>query len=247
MKLFLDTANLKDIEEALRGGYIRGITTNPSLLAKEPKGSYLAHMKKIVALCKKYGTDISLSVEVFTNDPREMVAQARQFVKELKYKHLAVKIPICYKNQNNLSVIKALTDYGIIVNCTACMTPLQLTLAAASSAKYVSLFYNRLRDSETEEKYTNERKELLEKKAIEKTDFDPDQVLRETRTLLADYPDAEIIVGSIRTPLDVKRAGLAGGHIVTASLSILKAALAHFKTDDSVDGFLRDFAGWMKT
>lgn len=244
MKLFLDTANLADIEEALKGGFIRGITTNPSLLAKEPKGNYLAHMKKIVALCKRYGRAASLSVEVFTNNPREMVAQARQFAKELKYKHLAIKIPIGYQNQNNLAVIRELSARGITVNCTACMTPLQLTLAAAAGAKFVSLFYNRLRDSETEEKYKNERSALFEKKIVEKMDFDPDQVLRETRALLSDYPDAEIIVGSIRTPLDVKRAGLAGGHIVTASLKILKEALGHFKTDHAVEQFLADFKQW---
>lgn len=244
MKLFLDTANLADIEEALAGGFIRGITTNPSLLAKEPKGNYLAHMKKIVVLCRKYGGAMSFSVEVFSNNPREMIAQARQFAKELKYKHLAVKIPIGYQNQNNLSVIRELSARGITVNCTACMTPLQLTLAAASGARYVSLFYNRLRDSETEEKYANERAALLERKAVQKTDFDPDQVLRETCILLSDYPDAEIIVGSIRTPLDVKRAGLSGGHIVTASLPILKASAEHFKTDHAVEQFLADFKQW---
>lgn len=245
MKLFLDTANLADIEEALKGGFIRGITTNPSLLAKEPKGSYAEHAKKIVALCNKYGGDISLSVEVFTNDQKEMVAQAKQFVKEIKYKNLAVKIPVSYKGQSNLNVIRELTQEEITINCTACMTPLQLMMAAAAGAKYVSLFYNRLRDAENEESYASEREALFSSKAIDQDDFDPNKVLRETVPLLVHYPSAEIIVGSIRTVLDVKQAALTGGHIVTASLKILKDALMHFKTDDSVDRFLKDFASWI--
>ena len=245
MKLFIDTANLKDIEEALQGGFIRGITTNPSLLAKEPKGNYLEHIKKIVELAVKYGGEPSLSVEVFSNDKKEMVAQAEEFVRTLNYKNLAVKIPISYKGEHYLEVIKELTARGIIVNCTACMTPMQLMMAAASGAKYVSLFYNRLKDGAGEEKYEKERQELFAIKAVEKTDYDPNQVLRETRPLLADYPNAEIIVGSIRTVLDVKQSALAGGHIVTASLKILKEALMHFKTDDSVEKFLNDFESWM--
>lgn len=244
MKLFLDTANLADIEDALRGGFIRGVTTNPSLLAKEPKGNYLAHMKKIVALLKKDGRNLSLSVEVFSDQQEEMLKQAREFKKALKYKNLAIKIPVSYKGQSYLGVVRRLSDEGIIVNCTACMTPLQLVLAAAAGARFVSLFYNRVRDAETEALYANERNALLEKKVVEKADFNPDQVLREASTLLAEYPDAEIIVGSIRTPLDVKRAALAGGHIVTASLPIFKAALSHFKTDHAVGNFLTDFKHW---
>ena len=245
MKLFLDTANLKDIEEALVGGFIRGVTTNPSLLAKEPKGNYVAHMKKIASLCKKAGGKVSLSVEVFSNDSDEMIKQAREFVTKIAYKNLAIKIPISYKGTNNLRVVRELSKRGITVNCTACMTPMQLMSAAASGAKYVSLFYNRLRDSEKEEKFSKERKELLDKKAIEPKDFDPNNVLRETRALLVDYPETEIIVGSIRNVLDVKEAGLAGGHIVTTSLKIIKEAVGHYKTDDSIDGFLKDFSAWI--
>ncbi len=245
MKLFIDTANLADIEEALKGGFIRGVTTNPSLLAKEPKGNYLEHMKKIVTLCKKYGKGISLSVEVFSNDQREMIAQAEEFTKVLKYKHAAIKIPIGYKNQNNLSVVKELSEKGIIVNCTACHAPLQLMMAAASGAKYVSLFYNRVRDGGKEEHFAKEREAMLTEKAIDQNDFDPNHILREARELLREYPDAEIIAGSIRTPVDVKEAALNGAHIVTASLKILKSALAHFKTDFAVEQFLSDFKSWM--
>jgi transaldolase len=246
MKLFIDTANLVDIEEALRGGYIRGITTNPSLLAKEPKGNYLKHMEKIVALARQYSEGVSLSVEVFTNDQQEMIAQAQQFVEALNYEHLAIKIPISYKGESNLEVVRGLAQRGIAVNVTACMTPLQLMMAAASGARFVSLFYNRLKDGAAEPESVAERDALLSNKIVEQGHFDPDLVLRETRALLADYPQAEIITGSIRSPLDVLHAGVNGSHIVTASLKILKQSLMHFKTDHSIDGFLKDFESWIK-
>lgn len=246
MKLFLDTANLKDIEEALREGLVSGITTNPSLLAKEPKSHYTQHMKKIANLCRKYGNNCSLSIEVFTNDKDKMVKQALTFIDEIKYKNLAIKIPISYRNQNNISVIKKLAGKGVLVNCTACHTQMQLVMAAAGGAKYVSLFYNRVRDGLKDTTYTSERKKLLKEKVIEKADFDPNHVLRETRELLKEYPNTEIIAGSMRSSLDIKEAGLNGAHIVTASLNIIKSSLFHFKTDYAVEQFLSDFEKWIK-
>lgn len=245
MRLFLDSANLTDIEEALTGSLIQGVTTNPSLLSKEPKGEYLTHMKKIIALLKKDRRNLSLSVEVFSDNPAEMLKQAREFTKALRYKNLAIKIPVSFKGQNYLGVVRRLSDAGIAVNCTACMTPLQLTLAGAAGARFVSFFYNRVRDGAEEPAYEAVRKEMLVRKDIEVGDFDPNRVLREARLLLAPYPQAEIIAGSIRSVLDVKEAGLAGAHIVTASLKTIKAALAHFKTDHAVQNFLKDFHQWI--
>jgi transaldolase len=244
MKLFLDTANLRDIEEALDLGIIEGITTNPSLFAKEPKSDYIEHLAKIVSLANKYGGRFSLSVEVFSDEPKEMITQAGQFVNALGYDKLAVKVHVSYKGTSRLNVVRELTERGIAVNCTACMTPMQAMMAAAAGAKYVSLFYNRIRDGE-KDGFVVERKQLLDAGVIEQGDFDPDRTVRETRSLLAHYPAAEIIAGSIRTVLDVKRAGLAGAHIVTAGPKILKKALEHFKTDEAVGQFFADFSKWL--
>lgn len=246
MKLFIDSANLADIEEALKGGLVSGITTNPSLLSKEPKGKYLEHMRKIAALCKKHAKNASLSVEVFTDNGEEMIKQAKDFVKALKYKNLAVKIPVSYKGENYLWVVKELARGGMAVNCTACMSPMQLAMAAAAGAKYVSLFYNRVRDGAKEEVSAAERKRLLDEGTLDEGDFDPNHILRETRPLMNNYPKVEIIAGSIRTVLDIKEASLNGAHIVTASLKILKSALLHFKTDHGVGQFMSDFASWLK-
>ena len=76
MKILVDSANLVEIEEALERGFPAGITTNPSILAKEEKADFREHMKKIIELVQRYGYDIPLSVEVFSTRPEEMIEQA---------------------------------------------------------------------------------------------------------------------------------------------------------------------------
>ena len=244
MKLYLDTANLADIEQALDLGIIEGITTNPSLFAKEPKSDYIDHLKRIVDLANKFGGRASLSVEVFSDDPKEILIQGEQFVKELGYEHLRVKVHISYKGTSHLNVVREFSQRGIPVNCTACMTPMQAFLAAAAGAKYVSLFYNRIKDSE-KDAFETERNELLASGVIDRGDFDPDKVIRETRDLIAHYPNAEIIAGSIRSVSDIKYAGLAGAHIVTAGPKVVLKSLQHYKTDEAVGQFLTDFSKWL--
>ena len=80
MKIFVDSANLLEIEEALERGFPSGITTNPSILAKEEKADFREHINKIIELVQRYGYDIPLSVEVFSTRPEEMISQAEDFV-----------------------------------------------------------------------------------------------------------------------------------------------------------------------
>ena len=94
MKIFLDSANLKDLEICLKRGCIRGITTNPSILSKEPKTDFMKHIQKMADLCKQYQQQLPLSVEVFTANPKEMLAQAYDLVKQIDYENLTIKIPI---------------------------------------------------------------------------------------------------------------------------------------------------------
>ncbi len=77
MKIFVDSANLLEIEEALDRGFPAGITTNPSILAKEEKGDFREHIKKIIELVQRYGYDIPLSVEVFSTKREEMITPGR--------------------------------------------------------------------------------------------------------------------------------------------------------------------------
>ena len=143
MKLFADTANLKEIESLLQKGVVQGITTNPSLLAKEPKADFYQHIQDICDLCLRYKLDIPVSVEVFATDPDKMITQAEEIIQRIEYGNVNIKIPVGFEE---LRVISQLRTKGIRVNCTCCFTSAQLQLAALSGARYVSLFYNRLID-----------------------------------------------------------------------------------------------------
>lgn len=221
MKIFLDSANLQDVENGLARGHLSGITTNPSLLAKEPKSNFYGHIQKIVALMEADGRGLPLSVEVFATKPDEMIAQAQDIVQKIPYAGLNIKIPIGW---DELKAIYALAKLGIRVNCTCIFTEEQCVLAANSGASFVSIFHCRLKD----------------------IGGDPVRVIGNTRRIfdLAGHK-AEIIVGSIRMQTDILEAHLAGGHIVTAGAKIIEQMSAHPATDKSVQGFLKDFQGWM--
>ncbi len=136
MKIFVDSANLLEIEEALERGFPSGITTNPSILAKEEKADFREHINKIIELVQRYGYDIPLSVEVFSTRPEEMITQAEDFVRYFgHYPKLNVKIPVGW---DELAVIRELRLRGIQVNCTCCMSYGQATMAAAAGANFVS-------------------------------------------------------------------------------------------------------------
>jgi transaldolase len=221
VKIFLDSANLQDVENGLARGHLSGITTNPSLLAKEPKANFYEHIKKIVALIEKDGRELPLSVEVFATEPDEMIAQAQDIIEKIPYAGLNIKVPIGWQE---LKVIYALAKLGIKVNCTCIFTEEQCVLAAASGASFISIFHCRLKDM----------------------GGDPVRVIANTRKILdqAGNP-AEIIVGSIRMQSDILEAHLAGAHIVTAGAKIVEGMASHPGTDKSVQGFLKDFHGWL--
>ncbi len=221
MEIFIDSANLKEIEEALKRGFPSGITTNPSIMAKEPKGNFTAHINKIISLIKEYKYQIPLSVEVFTTDPNEMVRQADNFLKQFDYPKLNIKIPVGW---NELAVIKQLRDRGIEVNCTCCMSLNQAYMAAKAGANYVSLFYGRIKD----------------------VGYDAFSVVKSVRQLFKEWNlPSKIIVGSIRHISDINEAFLAGANIVTVPPKFYQPLLAHPKTDEAVNQFIGDFKEWM--
>lgn len=223
-KLYIDTANLKDIKRIDSLGIIQGVTTNPSLIAKEPKQNFDKLINDLAGYCED--KNLSLSVEVFASEPSEMLNQAREIAKShnklVDASLLKIKIPI---GLEELGVIRQLTDEGIMVNCTCCFTEQQMQLAALSGARYVSLFYSRLRDSSG----------------------DPREVLRRTHDFIVQNElHCEIIAGSIRSQGDVSDAWYNGCDIVTCSTAIIESMTKHPKTDASVDGFLKDFNNWIK-
>jgi transaldolase len=222
MKLFIDSANLKEIEESLSRGFISGITTNPSILAKEPKCDFKEHVGKIIGLLREYDNPLPLSVEVFSTDPDEMVRQAQDFVQTFQYENLYVKIPIGW---NELKIIHQLRRKGIKVNCTCCMSLNQALMAANAGANYVSLFFGRIRD----------------------VGYNASTVVQETAQMLKNFgSSAEIITGSIRHIHDIIDAVRAGSHIVTIPPQFFPALVKHPKTDEAVNQFVTDFEKWLR-
>jgi len=220
MKIFVDSANLAEIEEALARGFVAGITTNPSILAREERTDVVEHAHRIIALVRRYGRDVPLSVEVFVEDPAEMLDQALKFASSLAYPALAVKVPVGW---NELKVIAELRRRDIRVNCTCCMSFNQAYMAALAGASYVSLFYGRIRD----------------------TGYDARLVVEQTANAFRRANLAcEIIVGSIRHIQDVNEALSAGADIVTVPPKFFPQMTEHPKTTEAVQQFLADYRRW---
>lgn len=221
MKLFVDSANLRDIEEALQRGFASGITTNPSILSKEQRRDFNAHIRDIIGLLRQYQATIPLSVELFTTDSDEMIRQAEGFLDAFgDYEELAIKVPIGW---DELRVIHHLRRIGAKVNCTCCMSYNQAMMAANAGANFVSIFWGRIRD----------------------TGADAASVVRQVRQTFAERHSAsEIIVGSIRQMIDVNEAIQAGADIVTVPPKFFPLMCAHPKTDEAVAQFIRDFREW---
>ena len=135
MKLYADTANLKEIEDVFNLGAIRGVTTNPSLIAKEPKGDFNKLILNLANFC--YSRDLSLSVEVFETEYKKMLKEAKELSEILKkYQDIIkIKIPV---TKDGLAVIKQLKELDIKTNATACYTEQQLCLASAAGASYIA-------------------------------------------------------------------------------------------------------------
>jgi transaldolase len=222
MKIFVDSANLSDIELALERGIASGITTNPSILAKEERRDYREHVRDLIRLVEKWGMPIPVSVEVFTTDPDEMVRQAEDFLAEFgEYDGLTIKVPIGW---DELRVIRALRERSVDVNATCGMSFNQAVLALNAGARYVSLFWGRIRD----------------------TGYDASRIVSDLRGVMdSSGSSAEIIVGSIRHLMDVNEAMLAGAHIVTVPPKFFPQMAHHPKTDEVVKQFVTEFAEWM--
>lgn len=215
MQIFLDSANCEEVKNWIRQGVLDGITTNPSIMFKD--GVYDLE-EGALNLCKLVGPDRPVSVEVTTNDPGEMVAQGLEFSRWSS--NIVVKIPIINENGKScLEAIKTLSADGISVNCTAILSFNQAILAAKAGARYLSIFAGRVADEGN----------------------DPAVVIRNVRLWLDQWSsESRIIVGSIRTTIDIQNAALAGAHIITIPPQFLPKMLDHKYTRETVRQFNED-------
>jgi len=221
MELFVDTANLEELEECLRRGFACGVTTNPSILSKEQRRDFREHINDMISMLKKYRCDIPLSVEVFTADPAEMLPQAEAFCSYFgHYPNLNIKVPIGW---DELAVIAELRRRGIHVNCTCCMSYNQAIMAARAGANYVSLFWGRIRD----------------------IGYDAGSIVRQVHQTLSEWrSESEIIVGSIRHIADINEAMQAGADILTVPPKFFPQMCGHPKTEEAVKQFVTEFQKW---
>jgi transaldolase len=211
MQIFLDTANIDQIKQAVKLGVISGVTTNPSLLAKETTNDYETVTKKICGII-----DGPVSVEVLSETAEEMIKEAR--IKASWAKNVNIKIPI---TPAGLEATSVLSKEGIEVNVTLCFSANQCLLGALAGATYVSIFIGRLDDAGQ----------------------DGMQVVEDTLSLLSNYPnlEAQVIAASIRNPMHVTYAAMAGAEVATVPYTVLMQMIQHPMTDIGIKRFLSDW------
>jgi len=214
MEIFVDSANYKEIETWFRQGVVDGVTTNPSVMLKDGVLDIEAQVRRICALL----VDKPLSVEVTTNDREVMLEQARVFARWAP--NVVVKIPVINQSgESCLGVIHILRQEGIRINCTAILSFNQAILAAKAGANYVSIFAGRVADE----------------------GGDAPALIRSVRSWLDlwQHP-SKIIVGSIRSTIDVQSAAMAGGHVITIPPQFFPKMVDHKYSRDTVRGFVAD-------
>ena len=214
MRVFVDSADQKQIEHWLDQGIVDGVTTNPSIMFKDGATDLEECARRLAGLLGER----PLSVEVTSNDCEVMIEQARTFATWAR--NIVVKMPIVNENgESCLGVMHKLSQEGIGVNATALLSFNQAMLAAKAGATYVSIFAGRVADEGN----------------------DPAMTIRNVRHWLDDWDlSSRIIVGSIRTVMDIQNAALAGAHIITVPPQFLPKMVDHRYTRETVRQFVQD-------
>ena len=210
MKIFVDTANVKEIENAMALGIVDGVTTNPTLVAKEGDNPE----KIIKAICDVVG-DRPVNGEVLSLECDEMVKEAH--VIAAWSDNMVIKIPMM---KEGLKAVKILSDEGIKTNVTLIFSTTQAILAAKAGATYVSPFVGRLDDISTD------GMEMVSEIVSVYDNYDAIQT--------------EVIVASIRNPIHVVQSGLMGAHVLTIPPKVLDQMERHPLTDKGIAMFLVD-------
>ena len=209
MKFFIDTANVDEIKEAHAMGMVDGVTTNPSLIAKEGR----VFQDVIKEICEI--VDGPISAEVISLEADGMVSEARELA--TIHPNVVIKVPMTV---DGLKATRQLAKENIKTNVTLVFSPLQALMAAKAGASFVSPFVGRLDD--------------LSQNGM--------QLIEQIAEIFANYAyDTEIIVASVRNPLHVLDAAMAGADIATIPFSVLSKLAAHPLTDKGIKSFLADW------
>ena len=213
MKFFIDTANLDQIQEAQDLGILDGVTTNPSLMAKEGiagESNVINHYKKICEI-----VDGDVSAEVISTNFEGMIKEGEALAK--LHNNIVVKVPMI---KDGVKAIKYFSDKGIKTNCTLIFSAGQALLAAKAGATYVSPFIGRLDDIST----------------------DGIDLIAQIREIYDNYMfGTEILAASVRHPMHIIQCAEIGADVMTGPLSAITALLNHPLTDSGLAKFLADF------
>ena len=213
MKFFIDTANLEQIKEAHDLGVLDGVTTNPSLMAKEGITGADKILKHYLDICKSVKGDVS--AEVISVDFEGMVREGEQLA-EL-HPQIVVKIPMI---KDGVKALKYFSDHNIKTNCTLIFSAGQALLAAKAGATYISPFIGRLDDISTDGlSLINEIREIYDNYAFE----------------------TEILAASIRHTMHIIDCAKIGADVITGPLNAIMGLLKHPLTDSGLKKFLEDY------
>ena len=213
MKIFLDTADLKEIRRAADAGLIDGITTNPSLLS-QVAGADARPRDILEEICRT--VDGPVSAEVVALEADAMVREGRKLAEIAD--NITVKVPL---TEDGLVACRRMRAEGMMVNVTLCFSPLQALLAATAGATFISPFVGRRDDIHA----------------------DGMDLIRQVVTIYDNYGfETEVLVASIRHPVHVVESALMGAHVATMPPKVLWQMTKHPLTDKGIEGFLADWA-----
>jgi len=212
MKFFIDTANLNQIKEAQDLGVLDGVTTTPSLMAKEGITGEANILKHYVDICNIVSGDVS--AEVISTDYEGIIAEGEKLAK--LHSQIVVKVPMI---KDGVKAIRYFTDKGIKTNCTLVFSSGQALLAAKAGATYVSPFLGRLDD----------------------ISFDGMELIHQIVHIYRTYDfKTQVLAASIRNPLHIVKCAEAGADVATCPLSAILDLLKHPLTDIGLAKFLAD-------
>lgn len=214
MKFFIDTANLSQIKEAHELGILDGVTTNPSLMAKEGISGFDNVNNHYKSICEI--TDGDVSAEVISTSYNEIIEEGLKLSK--LHKNIVVKVPMI---KDGVKAIKYFTSKGIRTNCTLVFSPGQALLAAKAGATYVSPFIGRLDDVST----------------------DGLALIEDIRLIFDNYGyKTQILAASVRHTMHIVDCAKLGADVITGPLSAIAGLLKHPLTDSGLAQFLADHA-----
>jgi transaldolase len=214
MKFFIDTANVDEIKQAMAWGILDGVTTNPSLIAKEG----IPHKQRVMEIIDIVGTEMPVSAECVETDADKLLKEAQDIASWSP--NIFVKVPM---TQNSMEVVKELSPKGVNFNVTLIFSLPQALIAAKAGGSFISFFVGRIDDMGSLEAPLS----IVEAVNMVET---------------YDFPkDPEILVASIRSPLQVTESIKAGAHIATIPFKTMEMLFKHPLTDIGIKRFNDDY------